>query len=364
MEFDTELTALLYFFFFEKGVFLLKRFILIAIIFVITLSMIPLQLFVANDAFAAGSSFYEEFNSHNSNWEYRTGPNGSPFNCIFLPSQVSFADSKMILTLDRDNTGSGYPYKGGEYRTTNFYGYGYYEVKMKAAKNTGIVSSFFTYTGPSDGNPWDEIDIEILGKDTYRAQFNWYTNGKGGHEYMYYLGFDASQDFHVYGFDWQPNSITYYVDGKKVYQSYQEIPRTPGKIMMNIWPGITVDEWLGPYDGRTPISAYYEYVRYSAEGYTPLSTPTPTRSNTPTHTPTNTPTPTRPNTPTPTTNPAAIGDFNGDRVINMADVIDLASRFNKVVGDPKYDRKYDLNNDGVINMADVIIIAQKFNTMY
>ena len=34
---------------------------------------------------------------------------------------------------------------------------------MKAIKNDGVVSSLFTYTGPSEDNPWDEIDVEILG---------------------------------------------------------------------------------------------------------------------------------------------------------------------------------------------------------
>ena len=38
-----------------------------------------------------------------------------------------------------------------------FYSYGYYETSMKAIKNDGVISSFFTYTGPSDNNPWDEI---------------------------------------------------------------------------------------------------------------------------------------------------------------------------------------------------------------
>ena len=303
----------------------------------------------------SGSNFFEDFPSFNSNWEYRTGSNGSPFNCVFSPSQVTFSDSKMILTLDRDNSGSGYPYKGGEYRTTSFYGYGYYETKMKPAKNTGIISSFFTYTGPSDGNPWDEIDIEFVGKDTTKVQFNWFKNGKGGHEYYHNLGFDASQGYHTYGFDWQPNSITYYVDGVKVYTGTQEIPSTPGKIMMNIWPGITVDDWLGAYDGKTPLSAYYEYVRYSKDGYTSLSTPTPTSK------PTNTPT----NTKKPTSTPTSVkstGDFNKDGVINMSDVMLLANRFNTTIGNPRYDPTYDLNNDGAISMSDVMIIASKFNT--
>ncbi|WP_409372128.1 dockerin type I domain-containing protein [Pseudobacteroides cellulosolvens] len=58
-----------------------------------------------------------------------------------------------------------------------------------------------------------------------------------------------------------------------------------------------------------------------------------------------------------------MGDCNKDGVINMADVIELACRFNKTSGDMMYNLVYDLNNDGVINMADVIIIACKFNTI-
>lgn len=68
--------------------------------------------------------------------------------------------------------------------------------RMQPISNPGVVSSFFTYTGPSDNNPWDEIDIEFLGKDTTKVQFNYYTNGVGGHEFLYDLGFDASESYH------------------------------------------------------------------------------------------------------------------------------------------------------------------------
>jgi len=54
-------------------------------------------------------------------------------------------------------------------------------------------------------------------------------------------------------------------------------------------------------------------------------------------------------------------DLNGDKVVNMADVILLAGAFNSVAGDGKYMAEYDLNSDNVINMADVINIAGQFN---
>ena len=182
------------------------------------------------------------------------------FNCTWSPNNVAFQNGQMKLTIDRNGSG----YTGGEYRTKKYYGYGLYQVNMKPIKNSGVVSSFFTYTGESDGTKWDEIDIEFLGYDTTKVQFNYYTNGQGNHEYLYNLGFDASQSFHTYGFDWNQGSITWYVDGKAVYTATNNIPDTPGKIMMNVWPGTGVDNWLKPYDGRTGISAYYDWASWDA----------------------------------------------------------------------------------------------------
>lgn len=187
--------------------------------------------------------------------------NGNPFDCGWYSSNVEFKDGALNLTIDKDNSGK-YNYSGAEYRTKDFYGYGYYETSMQAIKNDGVVSSFFTYTGPSDNNPWDEIDVEILGKDTTKVQFNYYTNGVGNHEYMYDLGFDASKGFHTYGFDWQSDHITWYVDGKAVYTATDNIPSTPGKIMMNVWPGIGVDDWLKPFNGTTPLTAKYKWATF------------------------------------------------------------------------------------------------------
>lgn len=194
-----------------------------------------------------------------SHMELRSGTNGGMFNCTWKPENVAFNGGLMSLKIDGDGRGG---YTGGEWRTRDYYGYGLYQVRMKPIKNSGVVSSFFTYTGPSDGTKWDEIDIEFLGKDTTKVQFNYFTDGKGDHEKLYDLGFDASAAFHTYGFDWQKDRITWYVDGKAVYTATNNIPETPGKIMVNAWPGIGVDEWLAPYNGRTPLYAYYDWISY------------------------------------------------------------------------------------------------------
>ncbi|MDP4183394.1 MAG: carbohydrate-binding protein, partial [Bacillota bacterium] len=76
-------------------------------------------------------------------------------------------------------------------------------------------------------------------------------------------------------------------------------------------------------------------------------------------------TPTLKPTSTPTSKPTIVNsvDINQDGVINMADVILLASKFNTVTGNPGYVDTYDLNKDGAINMSDVILVAAKFNTV-
>jgi beta-glucanase (GH16 family) len=150
-----------------------------------------------------------------------------------------------------------------EYKTYDTYHYGKYEVRMKAAKNIGVVSSFFTYTGPAFGTAWDEVDIEFLGKDTTKVQLNYFTDGIGGHEKLVELGFDASEDFHDYAFEWRADSIKWYIDGQLVHTATDNLPVTPGKIMMNLWNGTGVDDWLGHYDGGSPITAEYEWMKFT-----------------------------------------------------------------------------------------------------
>ncbi len=219
-----------------------------------------LTVLVSRPLFAA-SSFYDDFNSLNQFQVSNGWSNGGMFNCTWRSNAVSVQNSSAKLSILSDVNGG---YAGGEISTSEKYGYGLYEVRMKPAKNPGIVSSFFTYTGPSYGTQWDEIDIEFLGKNTNIVQFNYYTNSQGDHEYVYNLGFDASAAFHTYAFDWQPNSITWYVDGKAVYTATTNLPSTPGKIMMNIWPGTSaVNDWLDAYNGATNLNAYYDWVKFT-----------------------------------------------------------------------------------------------------
>ena len=192
-------------------------------------------------------------------WARTDRGNGHPFNCSFSSQNAVIKNGLLTLSLTK---GGDRGYVGAEYRSGARFSYGYYSISMKPAKCSGVVSSFFTYTG----RPWHEIDIEFLGDDTTRVQFNYYTNGQGGHEYVYELGFDASEGFHEYGFDWQPDSITWYVDGVSVYKVTVDIPSVAGHIMMNLWNvADTNSDWAGKFDeSKLPAIAQYQWIGYKS----------------------------------------------------------------------------------------------------
>ena len=190
--------------------------------------------------------------------------NGNPFQVNWYKDNVRFINGKLHLIIDKDPTkANGIKYSGGEFRSIGFYGYGRYSVRMKTMKNDGVVWSFFTYTGPTDNNPWDEIDIEILGRDTTKVQFNYFRDGKGEHEYLYDLGFDSADDFHTYAFEWHKDKIIWFVDDKAVHEVTAAIPVTKAKVMMNAWAGMNVDDWLKPFvDKKLPIHDEYEWISF------------------------------------------------------------------------------------------------------
>lgn len=206
--------------------------------------------------------------------------NGNPFNVQWTANNVAYEKGVAKLTISDNPDGSEETfteYYGGEMRTYQYFGYGDYQVRMKPAKKAGTASTFFTCTGdydtnPNTGkpNPWDEIDIEFLGQDTTKVQFNYYVNGKGGHEYMYDLGFDASEDFHTYGFRWAEDYITWFVDGKPVYRvdatESNPMPSTAGRMLMNYWCGASAAEnWMGKYSDPGEEGPEYQWIKTSAK---------------------------------------------------------------------------------------------------
>jgi len=190
--------------------------------------------------------------------------NGGMFNNGWSASNATIANGALTLQIDDVCTPytlcSGKPYKSGEYASKAKYGYGTISASMTAASGLGVVTSLFTY----NATPHDEIDIEILGKDTTKVQFNYFVNGVGGHETIVNLGFDAAAARHVYAIKWLAGSISWYVDGVLLHQvTGGTLPSAQGKVMANLWPAVGVDAWTGIFSYyAVPIKASYAYIRF------------------------------------------------------------------------------------------------------
>ena len=166
------------------------------------------------------------------------------------------------------NFGFSRDYRGAELRTVEPLLYGKFEVRYKPAQGEGLVSSFFTYNVDHPNTPWNEIDIELLGRFPNVVDMNVITNTS--HLRTHFTTLDTHIDFHEYGFEWTPEYVAWFINGEEVYRQTDDHIADlvyPSKLMMNIWNPI-YDDWVGIWDDRVlPRFAYYDWVRYSS--YTP-----------------------------------------------------------------------------------------------
>jgi len=137
---------------------------------------------------------------------------------------------------------------------------------MKSAQREGMLSSFFTYNDNYSKTPWNEIDIEIMGRYSDDIQFNPITPGTVNHEVHRQTTFNPSQDFHTYAFEWTPTSVTWFVDGIEVHRqtgAHIDSLKYSQKIMMNVW-NPNYPDWAGVWNAKVlPAFAYYDWVSYS-----------------------------------------------------------------------------------------------------
>lgn len=158
---------------------------------------------------------------------------------------------------------------GGEVQRKRRTHYGHYEVIMTPARGDGVISSFFTYTGPYFGDPQDEIDFEFLGRDTTKVWINRFAKGQKMPGQWLDLGFDAAEEPRLYAFDWLPDRLVWYVDGREIHriEAPQAIPDIPGRIYMNIWTGGPGQrDWSGFAEPDTKTVARYYCVSYRPPG--------------------------------------------------------------------------------------------------
>ena len=164
------------------------------------------------------------------------------------------------------------PYKGAEIYSNQSYHYGRYEMRMRAAKGSGVLSTFFTYKNGSEQNGvfWEEIDIEIFGKNNATQ---WQSNviigtnrpttkTEGVHTAPASLG-DA---YHTYVLEWTPNYIAWFVDGAEIRRinggQFVTSLNSPQSLRFNLWAA-NIPEWVGPWNPNIlPVYQFVDYIEY------------------------------------------------------------------------------------------------------
>lgn len=120
---------------------------------------------------------------------------------------------------------------------------------------------------PADGSWPPEIDVMEWqgGTPTINyATIHWGKQRDGKHPQSgtaYDSKLDLSADFHVYGVDWQADSVTWYFDGKviKKFTRVSVIPHKPMYILIDL----AVGGWISFPDVKThfPAPMLVDYVR-------------------------------------------------------------------------------------------------------
>lgn len=164
------------------------------------------------------------------------------------------------------------PYRGAEVYSSEQVLYGRFEMSMKMIKGSGMLSTFFTYKSGSEqsGTFWEEIDIEVLGKDNASAiSTNIITDGLSGSTdhavEEIHTDMSLADTFHTYTLEWTPDSVVWYLDGEVIRSetdSVVQVLSSPQSYRFNAWISCE-PSWVGSIDASVlPQYQYIDWVEY------------------------------------------------------------------------------------------------------
>jgi beta-glucanase (GH16 family) len=191
---------------------------------------------------------------------------------FFYPGNVSVRDGKLHLTMRKQEVpempkDKGYhTYTSAAVQSKSKVKYGYFEIKCRPMKSNGS-SSFWFYDNTPDN--WTEIDVFEIGGGApgFESKYNmnlhvfktptqkkhWSVHGE------WIAPFKLADDYHVYGLEWDPDRIEWYVDG--VLVRWVENTNWHQALTLN-FDSETMPEWFGlPRNEDLPSTYSIDYVR-------------------------------------------------------------------------------------------------------
>lgn len=215
-----------------------------------------------------------------SRWQLMTHSWGSNL-ALFSAQSATVAGGELTLTLlpapdgTVDDQGNAKMFLGAEVRSRAALTYGRVRARAKFAKGSAVVSSLVTIYTPWPADDWNELDVECLGKSPTSAQFNAqvYTGAPTTPPvsvsvtptqdlYMEELGFDASEDFHIYTVEWTPAEARFFVDEELRHTWTKNIAKMklPQNVLLTLWASSSAG-WAGPVAAETTgATVVYDWV--------------------------------------------------------------------------------------------------------
>jgi GR25 family glycosyltransferase involved in LPS biosynthesis len=181
---------------------------------------------------------------------------------LFMPENCSRdTDGLAKLTLREQRT-SVRLFTSAAIASRRTFLYGRFAAELRPPSLRGLITGMFLHRN----GPRQEIDMEILGRDTRKLLVNVYYNpgdegaglefGYRGTPVLIDLGFDAAKDIHRYEIEWSPQFIRWRVDERLVHERVlwdpTPIPDLPMQFNINLWNSRS-RELAGKLDvGRLP----------------------------------------------------------------------------------------------------------------
>ena len=179
-----------------------------------------------------------------------------------------------------------YKYYGAELTGVEQFKYGRFEARMKMVSFPGTVSSMFLNYDISwmrDTIPWNEIDIEVIGKSATKWQSNILTREGDpdigdltATEKLHEIT-DVTENFHLFAIIWTPDYVAWEVDSVEVRRVEKGIEKgthadkdqvafltEEESLRFNLWASKT-PSWTGKFTGEEladgPKVQWIDYVR-------------------------------------------------------------------------------------------------------
>lgn len=218
------------------------------------------------------NSFFDDFSTlDRARWSVSNGwVNGPEHNCGWSSANVRRGKNAIILVLNNRRSANR-PHSCGEVQTRKAYHLGTFEARMRVASASGVVTAFFLYSRLPSGED-EQIGISIAGNDPTKIVLTHSAVGRGVSRKSIELDYDASTTTADYAFQWQPDVLRWFVNGRLVHEvagMKAPIPSRPSKLFLGIRnaAGQGEEDWLGSFEyGGQPLLATFEHVAFTELG--------------------------------------------------------------------------------------------------